>query len=73
MSAPYRAHECGKLLAMTMPALELLIPLITGPNLQLKSLRSAAAATSDAVRIVAELSADTRDDATLDDAARTLS
>jgi putative Mg2+ transporter-C (MgtC) family protein len=48
-------------------------PLDHRPNLQLKSLGSAAAATSDGVRIVAELSADTRDDATLDDAARTLS
>lgn len=63
--------ECGPDTEAAVRAL--IIPLITGPNLQLKSLRSAAAATSDAVRIVAELSADTRDDATLDDAARTLS
>ncbi|HME47413.1 MgtC/SapB family protein [Mycobacterium sp.] len=51
----------------------LIVSLITGPNLHLKSLRSVAAATTGAVRLVAELSAYTRDDETLEDAARRLS
>jgi putative Mg2+ transporter-C (MgtC) family protein len=50
-----------------------IVSLITGPNLQLKSLRSVAATSAHAVRLVAELSAFTREDDALDDAARTLS
>ncbi len=51
----------------------MIVPLIAGPNLQLKSLRSAAATTADTARLVAELSALTRDDSALEDATRTLS
>ena len=51
----------------------LIIQLTAGPELQLRSLRSVAATAPDAVRLVAELSATTRDDTTLEDVARTLS
>jgi putative Mg2+ transporter-C (MgtC) family protein len=62
--------ECDPDAAAAVRAL--MVSLITGPNLTLKSLRSVAT-TTDAVRLVAELAAVTRDDDALEDAARTLS
>ena len=63
--------ECDADAAAAVRAL--IMQLIAGSDLQLKSLRSVTATTADAVRLVAALSAATRDDTTLEDAARTLS
>lgn len=51
----------------------LIIQLVGGPNLQLKSLRSTGSASPGTTRLLAELSATSRDDGPLEDAARILS
>ncbi|HUO36892.1 MAG TPA: MgtC/SapB family protein [Mycobacterium sp.] len=63
--------ECDPAAEVAVRAL--IVQLLSSPQLQIKSVRSGGATTAGATRLVAELSAASRDDSPLEDAARALS